>query len=165
MPKTPPDFKPVFLGLDGLAGLIAAFLLWLLPMNQYSYMAASLILLALIWGFVWLLPIPMTGRKRWWIKIASCVAATILLGAVLIPEGISRFSDKGVENGTEAHPFDSAKDCPSDSAAIFVAGDSSYNGGPGVEIPSGEHVCFIRSRIHNNKGGGFVVRDPNASNH
>lgn len=99
-----PNIKPLIISLDGIASFIAGLLLWLLPMNPYSYAAGSFVLAVLVMVFVWLLPIPLKGIKLTRAKIAICVAALAVLAAVIIPEGFDRFGQEPVIPAQAASP-------------------------------------------------------------
>jgi hypothetical protein len=97
------DKHPLFLGIDVLAAIIVALLLWLLPMNAWSYGIASFVLAALACAFIWLVPMLWLGNRRIAAKVGMCVLAIALLGAVLVPEGFARFnSDKTAQSAAQA---------------------------------------------------------------
>jgi len=104
---------PLFLGIDVLAAIIVALLLWLLPMNAWSYFTASFVLGALVCVFIGLVPMQWLGSGRIAAKVCMGLLAVALLGAVLVPEGLARF-----DGGKVAQPAARAPTSSNMSATI-----------------------------------------------
>lgn len=82
---------PYALGLDTFAGSILSLLLWELRMSPITYVGVGFALATCICVFIWLLPMADELKHAVPLRIGGMIIAMVLLGGVLIPQGMNRF--------------------------------------------------------------------------
>ena len=92
--------RHLWIEIDGVASIIVALILWLVPLGPLSYAIAALVLTILV--VILIMGIPWRGRPGSTVfKLMLCVICVAMLAGVLVPTGIARFRLEQTATGHE----------------------------------------------------------------
>jgi hypothetical protein len=94
-----------------------------------------------------------SGKKRWegvftraWFTLAAVAVAAITIWQINVTRAaetvpISQTEPSARPDGTAAHPYPDANQCPANSDLVFWP-----SGGPAPSFPASISVCFVESQ-------------------